>query len=95
MIVFRQKFSTKVCLCDFKVPYFKIREGWDHALNAKPKEAKKFHFETYGCQEELGVWISILIAYEVVFSGLHFLAVVWNYYNNVFEIKLKKTDEAN
>lgn len=93
LIVFRQRFSTKVCLCDFKESYFKIREGWDHSIGKIP-EPRKFTREGYGCLETLGTWLNWMIYYEVFISGLHFISVVWNYYNNVFEIKLKKTDDA-
>jgi hypothetical protein len=87
---FRYMFQARVCLCDFEADFFRNREGWAWASSGK--YVNHVTNAMYLCGATTRNWFNVLIGYELVMSGLHFITIVYHYFTNVLQISIKKSN---
>lgn len=93
---FRFTYEARICLCDFREDFFLVRNGWAWT-NPNYKNMYSAGDENsqgdYRCNNNLDVWLYIMLIYEAIITGLHFLSILYYYFTNVFKVSFKKQVE--
>ena len=79
IIYFRFRFTTGVCLCDYRNSFFEV-------LFPRFKDELKFNPEDYKCNEKLREIINIVIGYEVVLNLAYLITIGYYYSKDVLDV---------
>ena len=75
----RFKFTTQVCLCDFKDDYFTLRKRW-YETDPTHESKDPGNPKDYYCYPKASLWYTILLGYEAIITGLHLISVMYQYF---------------